>query len=375
MAKRMILMLLVMAAFIAAIGLTKYRQIQTAVAQAASFQPPPEAVTTIVAREETWQPTLKAIGTVAAVHGVVVSADLPGVVRSISFESGQKVRQGASLVRLDTSQEQSQLQAAEARLKLAELHLARIRGLLDKGVASPAEFDTAVALQEQGRADAGEIRATIGRKTIEAPFPGILGIRQVNMGQYLKSGDGIVSLQSLDPIYVNFSVPQQELPNVGVGRDVTLAADDAGGPGLSGRITAIESTVDEATRNVEIQATFENTDGALRPGMFVNVQVHLERKDPVITVPASSISYAPYGDSVFIVEQVKSPQGKEVLGVRQQFVKVGGTRGDQIAILSGVKPGEQVVTSGVFKLRNGAAVQVNNDVQPSNDPSPKPEDN
>ncbi|HEY3174192.1 MAG TPA: efflux RND transporter periplasmic adaptor subunit [Candidatus Polarisedimenticolia bacterium] len=375
MAKRMILMLLVMAAFIVSIGLVKYQQIQTAVAQAASFQPPPEAVTTIVAQQERWQPTINAIGTVVAVHGVMVSADLPGVVERISFQSGQKVRAGEVLLRLDTSQEQAQLAAVEARHKLSALNLSRMSGLLAKGVTSRAEYDTAAAEQEQGQAAVGETRATIGRKTIVAPFTGILGIRQVNLGQYLKSGDPIVPLQSLDPIYVNFSVPQQDLAQARVGREVTVTADDTPVVSFAGRITAVDSIVDEATRNVQVQATFENSELRLRPGMFVEAQVSLERGEPVITLPASAISYAPYGNSVFIVEQVKGPKGETYLGVRQQFVKLGGMRGDQVAVLSGVKPGEEVVSSGVFKLRNGMAVQVNNDVQPSNDPAPRPEDN
>src|SRR5215475_9846281 len=208
MAKRMILMLVAVGVFLAAIGLLKYFQIQTAIAQASTFQPPPEAVTTTTVQKEAWRPTIKAIGTVAPVQGVTVSADLPGVVEKISFESGQRVRAGQTLLMLDTSQEEAQLAAAVAKHRLAELNLARMKGLLDKGVTSRAEFDTASAEQEQGEANVSEMRATIGRKTVRAPFSGILGIRQVNLGQYLKSGDPIVPLQSLDPIYVNFSVPQ-----------------------------------------------------------------------------------------------------------------------------------------------------------------------
>ena len=203
----------------------------------------------------------------------------------------------------------------------------------------------------------------------------MLGLRQVNLGQYLKSGDPIVSLQSLDPIYVNFSLPQQNLAQASVGRVVTVTADDMPALRFAGTVTAVDSIVDEATRNVQVQATFENDALMLRPGMFVDVRVDLERGETVIAVPASAISYAPYGDSVYVVEQMKNPKGEPYQGVRQQFVKLGGMRGDQVAILSGVKSGEEIVTSGAFKLRNGAAVQVNNEVQPSNDPAPKPEDN
>ncbi len=375
MVKRMVLMLLVMGAFLAVIGFAKFRQVQAAIAQASSFQPPPEAVTTIVARLEEWQPTLEAIGSVAAVNGVTVSADLPGVVERIAFESGSRVKEGDLLVQLDTRQEVAQLAAAEATRDLALLSLDRISGLLWKGVASRAEYDSAVAQDERGRADVGEIRATIARKTIRAPFSGILGIRQAHLGQYLDSGDPIVSLQSLDPIYVNFGVPQQDLALVRVGRAVLVTVAERPGAGFSGRISAVDSIVDVSTRNVQMQATFDNPEGALRPGMFVNVQVVLDASERIVAIPASAISYAPYGDSVFLVEEMTGPQGGSYRGVRQQFVKLGGGRGDQIAILSGVKPGEEVVTSGVFKLRNGAAVEVDNETQPANDPAPKPEDN
>ena len=375
MAKRMVVMLLVVAAFIAAIGLVKYWQISGAIAQAASFQPPPEAVTTLKVQQEVWQPTLNAIGTVAAVHGVTVSADLPGVVEKILFQSGQKVKAGQLLVRLDTRQEEAQLAAAAARHKLAEANLARVQGLLQKGVTSPAEYDAASATQEQEKAGVGETRATIGRKTIEAPFAGILGIREVNLGQYLNSGDPIVSLQSIDPIYVNFSVPQQALAQAAVGREVKVIADYKSTEELTGKITAVDSVVDAATRNVQVQGTFDNTAGGLHPGMFVDVKVSLERGEQVITIPSSAVSYAPYGDSVYVVEQVTGPKGNQYLGVRQQFVKLGSARGDQVAVLSGLKADEEIVTSGVFKLRNGAAVQVNNDVQPSNSPQPRTENN
>jgi len=375
MAKRMTLMLLLMAAFLAVIGFTKYRQVQAGIAQGASFKPPAEAVTTVVAKQQDWHPSLAAIGSVAAVRGVTVSADLPGVVEKILFESGKKVRAGELLVQLDTRQEQAQLVGAQARNDLARLSLDRVSGLLDKGVTSQAEYDAAVAQEEQGRANVGETRAAIARKTIRAPFAGILGIRQANLGQYLHSGDPIVSLQAVDPIHVNFGVPQQEIAHVKAGREVRVSAAELPGVVFTGSISALDSVVDQTTRNIQVQALFDNPDGRLRPGMFVNVEVMLDEADPVVTIPASSISYAPYGNSVFIVEKMTGPNGASYLGVRQQFVKLGASRGDQVAVLTGVKQGEEVVSSGVFKLRNGAEVQVNNEVQPSNEPAPKPEDN
>jgi membrane fusion protein (multidrug efflux system) len=284
------------------------------------------------------------------------------------------VKRGDVLVRLDTRQEQAQLAAIEAQRELARLNFDRMKGLVNDGAVSRAEFDLAEATHKESDARLGEIRATIERKTIRAPFDGILGLRQVNLGQYLSGGDAVVPLQSLNPIYVNFGVPQQETGRMRIGRPIEITVADLGGLALTGRITAVDSVVDPATRNVQVQATLANPRGRLRPGMFVQTEVGLGVSQSVIALPASSISYAPYGDSVFVVTDLKDPGGKAYRGVRQQFVKLGGARGDQVAVVSGINPGEEVVTSGVFKLRNGAAVQINNKVQPANSPSPTPED-
>jgi membrane fusion protein (multidrug efflux system) len=373
MIKRMVLMLGVVALIIAALGFVKYRQIQSAIAHAA-FTPPPEAVTTMLAQEAKWPSTLGAIGTVAAVRGVTVAADLPGTVDRITFESGKWVTQGDVLVELDTRQERAQLAAIEAQRDLASVNYKRMDALAREGIISRADYDTAAASQKQTQAQVGEIKATIERKTIRAPFSGILGIRQVNLGQYLSAGDPIVPLQSLNPIYVNFGVPQQDAPKVRIGRAVRITARELTGTAFTGRVTAIDSVVDPTTRNIQVQATLANADTKLRPGMFVQSDLVLGADQTVVAIPASGISYAPYGDSVFVVTTLKDDKGKPYRGVRQQFVKIGGSRGDQIAVLSGVKPGDEVVTSGVFKLRNGAAVQVNNKVVPPNNPAPSPEE-
>ena len=372
MAKRMIVMLAVMMLFIAGLGFVKFRQIQTAIAQGAAFQPPPEAVTTVVATQEQWPATLAVIGTMAAVQGVTVSADLPGSVEQILFESGQPARAGQVLAVLDTRQERAQLAAFEAQRDLARLTFDRMQGLLNERVISRAEFDRATAESRQTDAQVGEVRAVIERKTIRAPFAGILGIRQVNLGQYLAGGDPLVSLQSFNPIYVNFGVPQQSATLIPIGRTVRVTSADTGVE-RTGRVTAIDSQVDEATRNIQVQATLANPNGTLRPGMFVQTEVILGRGEPVIPLPASAVSYAPYGDSVFVVAELKGEDGKPYRGVRQQFVKLGASRGDQVAIVSGIKAGDEVVSSGVFKLRNGAAVQINNAVRPANSPTPSPE--
>jgi membrane fusion protein (multidrug efflux system) len=370
----MVLMLIVAVAVIGALGLVKFQQIQAAVAEHANFQPPPEAVTSIKAAKEEWPATLSSIGTVAAVQGVTVSADLPGIVERIGFESGAWVSEGDVLVELDTRQERAQLGAAEAQRDLARLNFERLKGLVEEGVIARAEFDQASAEQRATDARVAEIRATIERKTIRAPFAGVLGIRQVNRGQYLAGGDPVVSLQSLHPVYVNFGVPQQVAGQVRVGGKLAVTSDGLAGVQFEGRVTAINSIIDEQTRNIQVQATLANPGGKLRPGMFVKAELKYGATRPVIALPASAISYAPYGDSVFIITELKDPNGRPYRGVRQQFVKVEGSRGDQVAVISGVNPGDEVVTSGVFKLRNGAAVEVNNQVQPSNSPAPKPED-
>jgi len=367
-------MLAVVLVVAGSLGFVKYRQIETAVQTFKNFQPPPTAVTTVVARQESWPATLNAIGTVVAVQGVSVSADLPGVVDRITFDSGKSVREGEILVELDTRQERAQLAAAEADRDLAKINFKRLTRLVKEGVMPQADYDKAEADQRSSDAKVAEIQATIARKTIRAPFSGTLGIRQVNLGQYLAAGTPIVPLQSLQPVYVNFGVPQESARQVRKGSIVRITADDLPGRIFEGRVTAVDSVLDERTRNVQVQATVANGDSKLRPGMFVKADLSTGSARPTITLPASAISYAPYGDSVFVVTDIKDPSGRTYRGVRQQFVKVEGSRGDQVAIVSGVNPGDEVVSSGVFKLRNGAAVQVNNKVQPENNPAPKPED-
>jgi membrane fusion protein, multidrug efflux system len=373
MAKRMILMLGVTVTLLAALGFMKFKQVQTAV-QAATYTPPPEAVTSVVVQAVQWPSTTGVIGTMEAVHGVMVSADLPGSVTKINFDSGKAVREGDVLVELDTREERAQLASLEAQRDLAKINYGRWEGLVKEGVVSRLEYDQATAQQKQTEANVNAIRATIERKTIRAPFSGTLGIRKVNLGQYLSAGNPVVQLQALNPIYVNFGLPQQALTTVHVGRSLQVTSEDLPGKVFTGKVTALDSVIDETTRNVQVQATLANPQGKLQPGMFVQVEVVLGASRAVVPLPASAVNYAPYGDSVFVITDLKDPKGKTYRGVRQQFVKIEGSRGDQVAVVSGLNPGDEVVTSGVFKLRNGAAVQVNNKVQPGNNPAPKPED-
>ena len=374
MAKRMMVMLALVILAIAALAFVKVRQFRAMAAQFAAMQPPPEAVTTTTTQQEEWPTTIDAIGTIAAVQGVVVSADLPGIVDRIAFESGKSVQEGDLLVQLDTRQEQAQLAAAEAQLELARVNFERMTGLVDQDAVARAEYDTAAAAHKQGVARVNEIRATIERKTIRAPFSGVLGIRQANLGQYLNGGDPVVPLQKLDPIYVNFGVPQQDTGQIRIGRKVRVVLAERPDAPFAGRVTAIDSVVDQTTRNVQVQATLANRGATLQPGMFVRAQIALGPSRSMVVVPGSAISYAPYGDSVFVVEDMKNDKGASYRGVRQQVVKLGGSRGDQVAIVSGLDAGVEIVTSGAFKLRNGAAVQVNNSVRPANNRAPKPED-
>ena len=374
MLKRMLLMLAIVVILLVSLGYFKTKQIQAAIKEH-SFTPPPEAVTTVLAKDASWPTTMTVVGSMEAVHGVTVSADLPGTVSEIHFDSGRMIQKGEILAELDTRQERAQLAAMEAQRDLAKVNHARYLQLMNEGVISRQDYDKAMADDRQAEANVNEIKATIDRKTIRAPFSGVLGIRQANLGQYLAAGQAIVPLQSLDPIYVNFSVPQQVLGQVRVGQTIHFTSDSMPGKTFTGRVNAINSVIDAATRNIEIQATVNNPGAKLRPGMFTQVEVGVGGNAAVIPLPASAINYAPFGDSVYIVEQVKGPDGKSYQGVRQQFVKVQGSRGDQVGVVAGIKPGEQIVTSGVFKLRNGAAVAVNNTVQPGDNPAPKPEDN
>src|ERR1041385_875332 len=373
MAKRMILMLVLVALAIGGLGFFKFKQVQGAMAAAANFAPPPTAVTTVTVKPEKWSSSFNVIGTMAAVQGVTVSADLPGTVDKIHFESGQWVKQGDILVELDPRQERAQLANMEAARDLAHINFGRMEQLVKQGVLAKSDYDTAISSQKVSDAQVAEVKATIDRKTIRAPFSGVLGIRQVNLGQYLSAGAAIVPLQSLDPIYANFGIPQQDAGQVKLGSVIRITSDDLKKT-YTGKVTAFDSVVNESTRNVQVQATMSNPGGKLRGGMYVQVDISTGADRQVMSVPATAINYAPYGDSVFVVGEMKDPKGNTYKGVRQQFVKVAGSRGDQVAIVSGLNPGDEVVSSGVFKLRNGASIVINNKVQPTNNPAPKPEE-
>jgi membrane fusion protein (multidrug efflux system) len=336
---------------------------------------PPTTVSSVQVKEEDWPPIFSSIGTISAVQGATVSTELPGTVAEIKFENGGIAKKGDVLVRLDASSEEAQLKSAEAELDLARADLARAKDLSARNVVSKAELDSAESKFKQKEGVVNNMRAMISKKAVLAPFDGQLGIRQVNVGQTITAGQQVVSLQALDPLYVDFALPQQDLPRLSPGLEVRVHTDVVAGRDFPGKLTALNSAVDPITRNVTLQATIENKDHALRPGMFAKIDVLLLDKQQTLVVPGTAISYAPYGDSVFVIEKKKDEKtGQESQVLRQQFVRVGEARGDFVSITKGLEPGQQIVSTGVFKLRNGMGVVINNDLAPKPQLNPKPAD-
>lgn len=374
MRKRIIFTLIGLIILIAVLVAVKAIQIRAMIDQGKRFVPPSETVTSVVVKADSWETSLTAVGTLNAVQGVTVAAELVGKVINIAFDAGTSVKKGDVLLRQDTSSEEAQIPGAVAQAELSRKNLDRAEQLFAKGIIARADLDNSVASAAQAQAQVENIRAAIAKKTIRAPFNGQLGIRQVNLGQILREGDPIVTLQSLDPIYVDFTLPQQQLPLVRLGLKVRVATDALPGETLEGQITAINPLVDAETRNIKVQATAVNRSGKVRPGMFVNVAVGLPTRQKVLAIPATAILYAPYGDSVFVIEaQRVEKDGKGGSALRQQFVRLGEKRGDYVAVTSGLKDGESIVSTGVFKLRNGQLVVVDNKLAPAFQQQPKPE--
>ncbi|MGZ3450417.1 MAG: efflux RND transporter periplasmic adaptor subunit [Polyangiales bacterium] len=344
--------------------------------QAAQVQgPPPEVVSSSVAKSESWENTIPAVGSVEAVKGVTVSNDAAGVVTAIKFESGATVKQGDVLVQLDANVETAQLASANSRKILAAQTLKRDQALVASGTLAGVQLENDEAALHGAEADVAALQAQIARKIVRAPFSGKLGIRAVNLGQYLSSGTAITSLQVTDVEYVDFTLPQQRLGDIAVGTPVRLAlGTEGGGPEttIDGTVSAIDPAVDPVTRAIKVRATPQKS-GKLRAGMFINVSVVLPTKQPVIAVPATAIIHATYGNSVFVIEEKPGPDGKPAKFVRQQFVRTGESRGDFVSVLEGLKGGEELVVAGGFKLRNGARVVINNDVKLEPSLTPKVE--
>ena len=370
MIKRFFLALAAFALLVITLGAVKYSQIADMKANAP--QMPVMAVSTVESRTETWNPTLTGIGTLAPVEGVSLSRESEGTVVKINFKNGEQVKAGDILLELDTSVEAAQLRSTEAQLVLAQLESKRATELLEKQTISQSQLDQATAQLDQVQATVNALQAQINKKILRAPFDGRVGIRSINLGQYVSRGMPLVPLQKLDQLYVNFTLPERELPRLAVGHKVVIEVDAFPGRRFEGKLNAINPEVSASTRNVTVQALFDNPEDVLRSGMFARVSVELPEPRTLVIVPATSVAYAAYGNSIYVVEQMKDREGKEYLGVRQQFVKLGDRRGDFVAILEGVKNGEQVVSAGVFKLRNALPVKINNSIQPSLESNPKP---
>jgi len=359
----------------AVLGGTKALQFKTLMAAAKTFAPPPETISSAVVHEEKWQGTLSAIGSITAVQGVTITPEIAGTIREIAFESGAKVGKGDLLVKLDTSSEEAQLRSLEAQVDWAKVTLGRQNTLRTNQLVSQSDLDSAEAAWKQAVANADNLRATIEKKTLRAPFAGRLGIRQINLGQYLEAGKPIVSLQALSPAYADFSLPQQNLAQIAPGMKVRVTTDTYPDRQFDGTLLAVNPELDSLTRSVGIRAAFENRDEALRPGMYAKVEVLLPEEQPVLVIPATSVLSAPSGETVYVIEPEPAKEGeKPALIVRQQLVRTGRTRGDLVAIETGLKAGEKVVRAGGFKLRNKMRVTENNEIMPKTEAAPKPPD-
>lgn len=372
MKKRFIITLSVLVLIVAIIASIKALQIKAMVESGKKFVQPPETVTSAVVKAEVWKEELSAVGSLVPVQGVTVSTELAGKVVAIRFKSGDLVKKGELLVCQDTTSEQAQLAGAKALVGSTRADLERAAKMLPDKIISQADYDKARATYDQAVSQAQSIKAVIDKKTIRAPFSGRLGIRQVNLGQMLKDGDPIVALESLDPIYVNFSLPQQQIIHLRRGLGVRVLCDAYPCETNAGKITAIEPKVESETRNIQVQAELPNKNETLHPGMFVHVAVELPSTEKSLMIPSTAVLYAPYGDSVFIVSEAKGGKGKSL---RQQFVRLGKKHGDFVAVTEGLREGESVVSTGVFKLQNGQAVVVDNKLAPDFKSVPTPENN
>jgi membrane fusion protein (multidrug efflux system) len=357
----------------AGIFLIKAHQTRATAAAMSKMVFPPETVNAAEVRQEEWHPRISAVGTVASVQGTLVSAEADGIVRAIKFEAGSEVKAGDELVQLDVDIEQAQLRAAEASAEWAHLSFERTKELSASRTVSQADLDSASASNKQALAQVDNIRALIQKKTVRAPFGGKLGIRRISIGQFLQKGSPVVSLHSLDPIYVEFSLPQQRIGDLAEGLKVLALADAYPGREFEGTITAINPEIDLATRNVRVQATFPNREGRLRHGMFVSVEVVLASAEKLLFIPVTAVHHSTFGDSIFVIEQGPAAgNGASSLVAQQRFVHLGAHRGDFVAVTSGAKAGEKIVATGVFKLRPGTPVVIDNTLAPNFTFKPKP---
>jgi len=371
MKSKVLLSIAIVLAVLGGLGAVKVLQIRSLIEAGKHYQEPAETVSTAEASTEKWQRSIKAVGTIAPVRGVNIAAEISGTVVEIAFESGATVKKGDLILRLDTTSEEAQLRALEAQTELARLNAKRIRELRVEKAVAQSELDNAEATLAQFQGNTDVVRATIAKKTIRAPFAGRLGIRQVNLGEFVEAGrTAIVSLQALEHVYADFSLPQQELSRIATGLKVHLAVDAFPGRQFAGEVTSLNPDLDVATRSVRVQATFENAEELLRPGMFARVELLMPGSQDVLVIPTTAVLSAPYGSLVYVIKD--STNAPNELVVQQQFIRIGAKKGDFVSVESGLKPGDRVVRSGMFKLRNGLRVVINNDIVPPTDLAPKP---
>jgi membrane fusion protein (multidrug efflux system) len=355
------------------VGGVKFLQVRALIDAGGKGGKPPETVSTVAVEADEWVRTVDSVGSVRAEQGADLSVETSGIVSKILFENGAEVQAGDLLLELDSTAEQAGLRAAEAEAELARTIFERTKSLRTTNAVPQSELDSAGAQIRKATARVEELRAAISKKQIRAPFAGRLGIREVNVGQFVQNGDKIVPLQSLDPIHVNFLLPQQLVSAMAAGQRIILRTDAQPGREFEGVLTAVNSEIDPVTRNIRLQGTLKNSDGALRPGMFARVEVFLGGADKVLRVPLTAVFRASYGDSVFVVQEKTGDDGVKKTVVEQRFIRTGRTKGDFIAVTEGLAEGDTVVSAGAFKLRNGSTILINNSLAPKPSASPNPE--
>ena len=375
MTKRMIIMLVLVAVVFGAIfGFLAFKGIMMKKFMS-SMGSAPQTVSTMKAGYQEWQPQLEAVGNLRAVNGVQVSPQVAGTVTAINFKQGEDVKKGAVLLQLYADDDIAKLKSLKVAAELAKTTYERDKKQFEVKAVSQQTLDTDAANLKQAAANVAQQQALVDKKTIRAPFDGHLGIREVDLGQYLNAGTAIVPLQSLDPIYLDFFIPQKQLGQIRIGQKVTAHTDTFPGESFTGKIVVINSEVDTVTLNVQVRAQLENPHHELLPGMYASVDITTGSPQRYITLPQTAITYNPYGDIVYLVEsQGAGEKGKPKLSAKQVFVTTGATRGDQVAVIKGIKEGDTVVTAGQIKLRNGTPLVVNNTIEPTNEPNPQPED-
>lgn len=373
MSKRMIIMLLVTGSILGAVfGLKAFGTYM--MNQSVNNSPMPVvAISSAEVKEDNWVRSLTAVGTVRPVNGVLITNEVLGMVSEIAFESAQMVKQGEVLVRLDSAQDRAQLASLKAAARLAQLEYERFQQLFRQGSISRSELDRKESERDQAAAVADAQQELVQKKTLRAPFTGKLGIRQIDLGQYLAAGSGVVAISQADPIYVNFALPEKQMYAVREGQQVEVQLGALPDKTFVGEVTATETGVDAGTRNFNVRATFSNKERLLRPGMFADVRIRLDSSDTVLVVPRTAVRFAPYGNSVFVIVSKQAQDGSEKLTVSERLVRLGRQRGDLVAITEGLELGERVASSGLLKLRNDAPVKIENDVLPPQDIDPQPD--